>query len=85
MEKRDRYAEVFMIVWEQIEEEGKFSESERSLGYEPVKAKIYGLIDAGETDELKIITTTLSWFRDRTQIDQSADRIMNDEYNARYS
>jgi len=75
MDRKELYTEVFMVVWEQIEEDGVFSEAERSLGYEPVKAKIYELIAAGEKDPLKIATNTLAWFRDRTQIDQSADRI----------
>lgn len=50
MEQRELYSDAFMIVWEQIEEEGIFSETERGLGYEPVKAKIYNLIEAGDTD-----------------------------------
>jgi len=77
MERRDLYAESFMLAWEHIEEMGTFTEDERSRGYEPMKTKIYELMEAGETDPLKLATAALSWFRDHTQVDRSADRIIS--------
>ena len=77
MEQRDLYAESFMLAWEHIEEMDIFTADERARGYEPMKAKIYELMEAGETDPLKLATAALSWFRDQTQVDRSADRIIS--------
>jgi hypothetical protein len=75
MENRDLYAEAFTLAWEHIEEMGAFSEDERALGYEPMKTKVYELIEAGETDPLILATDALAWFRDQAQISQSAGRV----------
>lgn len=76
MERRDLYADSFSLAWEHIEESGTFTLAERSIGYEPMKAKIYELMEAGETDPLTLATAALSWFRDHIQIDRSADRVL---------
>ncbi len=34
-------------------------------------------MEAGETEPLKLATAALSWFRDHTQVDRSADRIIS--------
>jgi hypothetical protein len=75
MDQRELYAEAFAIAWEHIEEMGTFSDEERSSGYEPMKAKIYELMEAGETDTLMLATNALAWFRDRAQVAQSFARI----------
>ena len=77
MEQRDLYAESFMLAWEHIEEMDIFTADERARGYEPMKTKIYELMEAGESDPLKLATAALSWFRDQTQVDRSADRIIS--------
>ncbi len=81
MNKKELYTESFMLAWEQIEEMDLFTEDERSLGYEPLKAKIYELMEAGETEPLALATNALAWFRDRTQITQSADRVLTNNRN----
>jgi hypothetical protein len=77
MDQKNLYAEAFTLAWEHIEETGSFSDAERSLGYEPMKAKVYELMEAGEKDPLKLATQALSWFRDRAQIDRSANRVFS--------
>lgn len=75
MNKRDIYAEAFMLAWEHIQELSAFSDNEKASGYEPLKAKVYELMEAGELDPLYVATEALSWFRDQTQIKQSANRL----------
>jgi hypothetical protein len=75
MQQKDIYAEAFTLAWEHIEEMGSFSEEERARGYEPMKSKVYELMEAGEKDPLMLATNALAWFRDQAQINQSADRV----------
>lgn len=77
MDQKDLYAEAFTLAWEHIEEMGAFTEEERASGYEPMKRKVYELMDAGETDPLALATNALAWFRDQTQITQSAERVFS--------
>jgi hypothetical protein len=76
MENRDVYATAFSVAWEHIQTLAAFSEEERAIGYEPMKGKIYELMEAGEMDPYKLATEALSWLRDRTQIERSAQRVM---------
>lgn len=76
MDKRHLYAEAFTLVWEHIEEMHSFVEDEKARGYEPLKSKVYELMEAGETDPLILATNALAWFRDQTQINQSAERVL---------
>jgi hypothetical protein len=77
VDRKDLYAEAFTLAWEHIEEMGAFTEDERARGYEPMKAKVYELMEAGEREPLILATNALAWFRDQTQITQSADRVFN--------
>jgi hypothetical protein len=77
MDRKELYADAFMIVWEHIEEMGGFTQDEREAGYEPLKAKIYELMEAGEKDPMKLAPNALAWFRDRAQIDRSAERVLS--------
>jgi hypothetical protein len=75
--ERDVYATAFMLAWEQIIEIAAFTDEERELGYEPMKGKIYELMDGGERDTIKLATEALSWLRDRTQVERSIERVTN--------
>ena len=77
MKQKELYSEAFMIAWEHIEEMGGFTRDEREKGYEPMKAKIYELMEAGETDTMALATNALAWFRDKAQIDRSANRVLS--------
>lgn len=76
MDRKDLYAEAFMLAWEHIEEMGNFTKDERDSGYEPMKTKIYGLMEAGEKDPMALATNALAWFRDQAQIVRSAQRVL---------
>ena len=76
MDGRDIYATAFMLAWEQAYEMGSFTEEERATGYEPMKAKIYELMEAGEMDTLKLATEALSWLRGSAQVHRSEERIL---------
>lgn len=77
MDHKELYAEAFMLAWEHIEEMGDFTQEERDLGYEPMKSKIYELMEAGEMDPMTLATNSLAWFRDQAQIGRSADRVLS--------
>jgi hypothetical protein len=71
----DPYGELFQTVLTQTRKIASISELERSGVYEPLKAKIYELLRAGETDATKIATEALSFVRQNVQINQSASRV----------
>lgn len=77
MDREELYAEAFGVAWEHIERMGGFTRHERDQGYEPMKAKVYELMQAGETDTLKLATQALAWFRERAQIERSAHRVLS--------
>lgn len=56
VKQKELYSEAFMIAWEHIEEMGGFARDEREKGDEPMKAKIYELMEAGETDTMALAT-----------------------------
>lgn len=78
MNQKELYAEAFSLAWEHIEEMGAFTKEEREMGYEPMKSKIYELMETGERDPLALATNALAWFRDHAQIARSADRVLSE-------
>ena len=71
----DTYTEAFQQALSEVRRISGLSDIEKSESYEPLKAKIYELLRAGETDSFKVGTEALSWLRQRAQIAQSASRV----------
>jgi hypothetical protein len=75
---KELYAQAFTLAWEHIAQMEGFNERERSEGYEPVKGKIYELMEAGSSDPLSLATEALAWFRDRSQVVRSTRRVLGE-------